>query len=31
MPSTVDLTDLLLDYLKADASTRSIVRDLRKR
>ena len=28
---TVDVTDLLLDYLKADASTRSIVRDLRKR
>jgi hypothetical protein len=28
---TVDVTDLLLDYLKADANTRSIVRDLRKR
>ena len=28
---TVDVTDLLLDYLQADANTRSIVRDLRKR
>src|ERR1039458_332338 len=28
---TVDVTDLLLDYLKADAHTLSIVRDLRKR
>ena len=27
----VDVTDLLLDYLQADANTRSIVRDLRKR
>jgi hypothetical protein len=28
---TVDITDLLLDYLKADAHTLEIVRDLRKR
>jgi len=27
----VDITDLLLDYLKADAHTRSIVQELRKR
>ena len=28
---TVDITDLLMDYLKADAHTLEIVRDLRKR
>lgn len=27
---TVDVTDLILDYLKADDATRKIVRDLRK-
>ena len=27
----VDITDLLLDYLKADANTRAMVQDLRKR
>jgi hypothetical protein len=28
---TADVTDLLLDWLKADASTRAIVKDLRQR